>query len=79
MIEMRERLVRIETKMDGAAEKAEAQQATLSEHDKRLTSLETDASQLRSTLGTLRWIGGAGVTAAGLLGIDKLSQLLRLG
>lgn len=78
MFEMRERLVRIETKMDGAAEKAEAQQTTLDNHETRLSALESDASHLRSTIGTLRWIGGACATAAGVLGADKLAHLLRL-
>ena len=68
MIEMRERLVRIETKMDASTEKVDG-------HERRLNLLEADAAQLRTHLGVIKWAGGAFVTVATLFG-DKLFHLV---
>jgi len=68
MFEMRERLVRIETKMDGATEKVEG-------HEKRIDSLEDAQSKLTTQIAMLRWIGGAAIPVLGLFG-NKLLHLL---
>ena len=68
MFEMRERLVRIETKMDGATEKVEA-------HEKRIDALEDAQSTLTTQLSMLKWIGGAAITGFTLFG-DKLLHLI---
>lgn len=67
MFEMRERLVRIETKMDASTEK-------VADHDDRIALLETNATQLQSQIGMLKWIGGGFVTIVTLFG-DKLLSL----
>jgi hypothetical protein len=53
--------------MDASAEKTD-------DHAIRIAALETDATQLRSSLKTLQWLGGAIVALATIFG-DKLLQL----
>ncbi len=74
MIEMRERLVRIETKMDSSAEKVETIETRLSTHETRIADLEGANQEMKTRLATLKWVGGAVVTVATLFG-DKLLQL----
>jgi hypothetical protein len=75
MFEMRERLVRIETKMDGATERVDAVSDKVDSHDSRLMALEGNHAQLKTQLGMLKWAGGALIPIVGLLG-PKIVALL---
>jgi hypothetical protein len=74
MFEMRERLVRIETKMDGATEKVDSMSARVDSHDTRLNALEGNHAQLKTQLGMLKWAGGGLFAVVGLFG-DKIVGL----
>jgi hypothetical protein len=69
MIEMRERLVRIETKMDSSAEKVAKHETELTGHDGRLTALETAQTTQKAQLRLVQWAGGALVAAGSLASV----------
>lgn len=74
MIDVRERLVRIETKMDGHAEKDAERVKTLDDHDDRISALEDGARSVRAYMALLSWAGGAALAVATLFSgaIDRL-------
>lgn len=61
MIDLRERMVRIETKLDLRADKDHEIDATLVTLASRTTNLETDATILRARLTTLKWVGSSAI------------------
>lgn len=71
MLEMRERLVRIETKMDSSAIDVQRNSRRLEDHEVRLDSLEDAADRQRTQIATLRWLGGGIVGLLAVFG-DKL-------
>jgi chromosome segregation ATPase len=75
MFEMRERLVRIETKMDGATEKVDSMSDKVDSHDTRLNALEGNHAQLQTQLAMLKWAGGGLLGFVGLFG-DRIVGLL---
>jgi hypothetical protein len=75
LVEMRERLTRIETKMDASAEKTEKLQEVSEDHEARIAALENGNTQLRTSLSTLKWVGGAVVTVATIFG-DKIVAIV---
>ena len=74
MVDLRERMVRIETKLDTQAETNDRLSETFDKHASRLTTLETDSNNLKSQVRTVKWVGGIVVTAVTLFG-DKLSHM----
>ncbi|QOT72827.1 hypothetical protein H5V43_06865 [Sphingobium fuliginis] len=74
MLEMRERLVRIETKQDNAAEKVEDVVKTQENHEARIVALETEQANQKARVALLMGLGGAAVTVASIFG-DKLLSL----
>jgi len=74
MLEMRERLVRIETKQDNAAEKVEDVVQTQENHETRITALETEATRQKARMALLAGMGAALVSVASIFG-DKITSL----
>jgi hypothetical protein len=74
MMDLRERLVRIETKMDAQAEREEARDEREAALDTRITALECEANSLRSSVNTLKYVGGSFVAVATLFG-DRLMKV----
>lgn len=74
MIEMRERLVRIETKMDASSEKVEAVEVRQDNQEARIVALENDAVRNKTRMAMLAGLGGGFATVASLFG-DKLLSL----
>lgn len=75
LMDVRERLVRIETKMDASAEKTSELQAQTENNADRLTSLEAEAASLRQAMATLKWVGGSAMAVLSLFG-DRLVNLM---
>lgn len=61
LIDLRERMVRIETKLDLRAVKDVENDKTLTELTTRTTALETDAAVLRAQVKTLKWVGSGAI------------------
>lgn len=66
MMDVRERLVRIETKMDDQAKRETERDEREESLEARVTALETDATSARSSIRTLQFVGGAAVAVLGL-------------
>lgn len=75
MIDLRERMVRIETKLDLRADKDIEIDENLSDLQTRTTTLETEGTILRTQLSTLKWVG-SGVLAFVLFVLEVLPKLL---
>ena len=67
MFDLRERMVRIETKLDGDRENHSALSATVDEHTKLLAALHDETTINRTAIQTLRWVAGIVVAASTLL------------
>lgn len=74
MIEMRERLVRIETKMDSSTEKVEAVEAVQAAHEAQIVVLEKEVDRSKTRMAMLATLGGGIVTIVSLFG-DRLLSL----
>lgn len=57
MMDLRERMVRIETKLDTQTEKNTSLTETADAHDARISALEEKATSLSSSLTTMSWVG----------------------
>ena len=74
MLEMRERLVRIETKQDNAAEKVADVETKQDNHETRITALETEQARNKTRMAMLVGLGGVVTTIASIFG-DKIVSL----
>lgn len=78
MLEMRERLVRIETKQDNAAEKVADHETLLDNHETRIVALETETARNearnKARMALMAGVGATVTTIASLFG-DKLLAL----
>lgn len=61
MIDLRERMVRIETKLDLRAVKDEEIDTDIAALKARATALETQGTIQRTQIATLRWVGGGAI------------------
>jgi len=68
MSDLRERLVRIETKMDAGTAAALILTAKVEHSDLRIDALDSAHVALKSTVKTLAWVGGAMLTIVSLFG-----------
>lgn len=77
MSDLRERLVRIETKMDAGTAAALVLTAKVEHADLRIDALASDHVALKSIVRTLAWVGGGLLTLVSLFGNGVL-QYVRL-
>lgn len=61
MIDLRERMVRIETKLDLRADKDHEVDTSIVDLKSRTYKLETEGTVLRAQLKTLKWVGSAAI------------------
>lgn len=73
MFDVKERLVRIETKMDSNAEKVAKAETRLDNHEGRLDALEKAQTQQKTRTAVYASIGGLGVTLASAFGAKMLN------
>jgi hypothetical protein len=74
MFDVRERLARIETKMDNSAERFASIESDQEDHGKRIDALEKEVVQYKSKLAVFAGIGGLGITLLSVFG-EKLLGL----
>jgi hypothetical protein len=63
IIECRERLVRMEEKLDRSAD-----------HEPRITALEAEAASIKTSFRTLQWVGASILTVVTVFG-DSIAKL----
>ena len=77
MLDLCERMVRIETKLDIRIEKDVEVDLLLAALTARTTAIETQAVVLKTHINTLRWVGGAALAFIAAFG-STFSNLLHL-
>jgi hypothetical protein len=77
MIDLRERMVRIETKLDIRVEKDAETDAAIAILTARTLAIEVQAIVLKTHITTLRWVGGLCVAFLGVFG-SSLANLFNL-
>ena len=77
MIDLRERMIRIETLLDYSAKERLEIDLTLATHALKINALETEAHGLKSTIRTLKWVVGAAIAFLATFG-SSLTQLFKI-
>ena len=75
MMDLRERMVRIETKLDISADKSLEIDIAIASSVLRISALETEATVLKSSIKTLKWIGAGAVAVGGCAAQPRLAPL----
>ncbi len=75
MMDLRERMVRIETKLDLRVDKDLETDIAIASNQLRITALETEGTVLKAQIKTLKWLGAAAITLVTLLG-DSLTRFV---